>query len=151
MVYIGSDHRGYELKEAIKAFLAGAGYAFEDVGPASYDKDDDYADFAAAVARKVSEDPEAHRGVVVCGSGHGVDMVANKFRGVRAALGFNRQVALQSREHEDANVLALPSDWLEADGARDIVKVWLEGKFTGEERHRRRLGKLAEIESGNFK
>lgn len=150
MIYLGADHRGFKLKEEIKNYLTRREVDFEDLGPLVFDIDDDYVDFASAGAEKVRQNP-GHKGIFICGSGHGMDMVANKYPGIRAALVFNRQVAAQSREHEDANVLILPSDWLASSEAIDIVTVWLGKQFSGEERHVRRLGKIGEIERENFK
>lgn len=151
MLYLGADHRGFKLKEELKQYLVQQGNEVEDLGAFEYDKDDDYSDFSSAVATKVAENPEAHRGILICGSGHGVDMVANKFRGVRSALCWNRQVAAQSREHEDANMLVLPSDHLDEVVAKDIILVWLGKQFDGTERNVRRLEKIAGIEKTNFK
>jgi len=151
MIYLGSDHRGFQLKEAIKTFLIQKEYQVEDLGAFEFNKDDDYPDFASVVAQKVSEKPNENKGILLCGSGHGVDMVANKLKGVRSALGFNRQVAAQSREHEDANVLVLPADWVDELTAKDIVGVWLAKQFDGAERNIRRLGKISVIEKDNFK
>lgn len=150
MLFLGADHRGFKLKEEIKIYLIKHGHEIEDVGALTYNQDDDYPDFASAVAIKISENPEANRGILICGSGHGIDMVANKFKGVRAALSFNHQVAAQSREHEDANVLVLASDWLTPEGAENIITVWLGKQFDGAERNIRRLGKIREIEKKNF-
>ncbi|MBI3305400.1 RpiB/LacA/LacB family sugar-phosphate isomerase [Candidatus Parcubacteria bacterium] len=146
IIFLGADHRGFKLKESFKAHLAERRVQVEDLGNAVEDPDDDYVDFAAKVAAKVSENPNEMRGILICGSGHGVDMVANKFKGVKSALVFNEAVARQSREHEDANVLSLPSDWLSEEDAKKIVDIWLATPFSGEERHARRLNKIKEIE-----
>ncbi|MBI2624417.1 RpiB/LacA/LacB family sugar-phosphate isomerase [Candidatus Parcubacteria bacterium] len=146
-IFLGADHRGFKLKESLKAHLAECGIEVEDLGNTVEDPNDDYVDFAANVAAKVSENPSENRGILICGSGHGVDMVANKFKGVKSALAFNEAVAKQSREHEDANVLALPSDWLSEEDAKKMVDAWLATPFSGEERHIRRLEKIAEFES----
>lgn len=151
MIYLAADHRGFQCKEALKAFLGKHGYLYEDKGAFSYDASDDYVDFAVAAAKKIAEHPEQHRGIFICGSGHGMDIVANKFCGVRAALCWNIEVAKQSREHDDANVLVLPADWLEEKQAEGMARVWLEALFSNEERHVRRLGKIGEIEEQNFK
>lgn len=142
MIYLAADHRGFALKEAIKKFLAEQGTPTEDCGAFSVNMDDDYPDFAAAAAEKIAASPAEHKGILICGSGHGADIVANKFKGVRAALCWNTEVAKQSREHDDANVLVLPADWLEEKQAREIVSVWLAASFTREERHLRRLRKI---------
>lgn len=151
MIYLGADHRGFKLKEILKQYLGQQGNEVEDLGALAYDKDDDYPDFAQGVAAKVAENPEENKGILICGSGHGVDVAANKFKGVRAALCFNRQVAAQSREHEDANVLVLASDWIEEREAKEIVDAWLSTRFDGADRNIRRLRKIGEIEEGNFK
>ena len=142
MLYLAADHRGFQLKEAIKRFLVVRSIVFEDVGAFTYVEGDDYVDFARDAAEKISANPLEHRGVFLCGSGHGVDMVANKFRGIRAALCWNAQVAKQSREHENANVLVLPADWLDEAAVEEIVTTWLGTEFSGEERHVRRLNKM---------
>ncbi len=147
---LAADHRGFKLKEVVKKFLAGRGHEVEDVGAFEYNQEDDYVDFARAAIEKILKDPEK-RGVLICGSGHGENMVADKYKGIRAALAFNRQVAVQSREHEDSNILVLPSDWLDEAAAQDIIIDWLETKFMGEDRHVRRLKKIEEIEGKNFK
>lgn len=150
MIYLAADHRGFKLKEAIKQFLARQGIAMEDMGALAYDAADDYVDFAAEAAQKISASPAEHKGIFLCGSGHGVDIVANKFRGIRAALCWKAQVAKQSREHEDANVLVLPADWLDEMQAQEIISLWLGAFFNGEDRHIRRLKKIEEIERHNF-
>ena len=103
MIYLGADHRGFRLKEEIKKFLAEKNYQFEDMGNLAYDPNDDYTDFAKLVAKKVSEKPEENKGILICGSGVGVDIVANKFKGVRSALADDVQTAKQSaraRRHQ---------------------------------------------------
>lgn len=139
------------LKEEIKRFLEGVGADVKDMGPEQLVSDDDYPDYAVAVCDKVAKNSARDKGILICGSGHGMDMVANKYKSIRAALGFNEKVVIQSREHEDANVLILASDWLKLADAKTMVKTWLETKFTGEERNVRRLKKMVEIEKKNFK
>lgn len=150
MIYLGADHRGFELKEALKRHLSEKSVAFEDLGAYSFDEGDDYVDFSEAVARKVSENPQGNRGILACGSGHGMDMVANKFPNVRAALSLSQERAVQSREHEDANILVLAADDIKEDKAKEIVDAWFESIFTKEERHVRRLKKIEDIEIRNF-
>ncbi len=150
MIYLAADHRGFQLKEAVKKLLSEQGIPSEDMGAVSYDAADDYVDFAAAAAEKIAAHPVEHKGIFLCGSGHGVDIVANKFRAVRAALCWNPQVAAQSRKHDDANVLVLAADWLDEVLAKEIVLVWLGAQFSGEDRHVRRLKKIEEIEKKNF-
>ena len=150
MLYLAADHRGFEIKEAIKRFLDERGVAFEDVGAPSLVDGDDYVDYASLAAEKIAASPLENKGIFLCGSGHGMEMVANKFRGVRAALCWNKGVARESREHEDANVLALPADWLSEETACEIVSVWLGTNFSKDERHVRRLEKIATLEDGRF-
>lgn len=151
MIYLAADHRGFELKENIKKHLLDSGFETEDIGAFEYNKDDDYPDFASSASLKVSENPASNKAIIICGSGHGVDIVANKFKAVRAALCFNQQVAKQSREHENSNILVLASDWISSEEAKEIARIWLDTPFTGEERNVRRLNKIREIEKQNFK
>ena len=142
MLYIGADHRGFKLKEEIKKFLAEKNYQIEDVGSFSYDPNDDYTDFAKLVAQKVSEKPEEHKGILICGSGVGVDITANKFHNVRSALADDVTTAKQSREHNDTNVLSLPADEVDFGLAQKIITVWLETPFSNGEKYKRRIDKM---------
>lgn len=148
MIYLGADHRGFKLKEKLKTFLKGENYEFEDLGNTVLDPSDDYPDFAAKVAEKVSENPKENRGILLCGSGVGMDIVANKFKGVRSALVWSAEEALvkQSRQHDDSNVLSLPADYLTEEQVRGIVKLWLETPFLGVERHIRRIQEIKALE-----
>jgi ribose 5-phosphate isomerase B len=146
IIYLGSDHRGFELKEYIEKLVRAMGYEAADVGSKDYRADDDYPDIAEEVARKVSQGYENSRGILVCGSGVGVDIVANKFRHVRSALVFNADQAYDSRNDNDSNVLCLGADYLSKDEAKRILVTWLETPFSGEERHERRLQKIYKIE-----
>ncbi len=142
MIYLGADHRGYNLKEGIKKFLTESGQSFEDMGNFKHDPNDDYTDFAKLVAQKVSEKPNEHKGILICGSGVGVDITANKFHGVRSALADDIETAKQSREHDDTNVLSLPSDEVDFDLAKKIVFTWLSTPFSNGEKYKRRIDKL---------
>ncbi|MBI4034078.1 MAG: RpiB/LacA/LacB family sugar-phosphate isomerase [Candidatus Brennerbacteria bacterium] len=146
VIYIGADHRGFELKERLKLFLQDKGYQVVDVGAARYDESDDYPDFAEAVAKKVSLNYENARGVLLCGSGVGVDVVANKFRNIRSALVGNSDQAFDARNDDDANVLSLGASYLKPEEAEKIVLTWLTTPFAGEERFRRRLEKVRSLE-----
>lgn len=146
LIYIGADHRGFQLKESLKNYLKGSGYEVVDVGNDKYVAGDDYPDFAALAAKKVSLDPENSRGILICGSGVGVDVAANKFKNVRSALAFNAEQAAASRSDDNANVLSLAADYLDEDSAKKILSVWLATNFSGEERHQRRLRKIEDIE-----
>jgi ribose 5-phosphate isomerase B len=148
MIYIGADHRGYKHKEYIKRRFTEENLAFVDKGDEVLNSQDDYVDYAKAVGDEVIKDP-SHKGVLLCGSGVGVDMVANKIDGVRCSLVHDNSGAQQSREHEDANVIALPADKLHEEEAYQIIKTFLTTPFSGEARHVRRLEKMKQIEEHN--
>ena len=150
-IVLTADHRGFKLKETLKQFLISAGNEVEDVGNLAYDESDDYVDFARIASEKIAADSTNLRGIFICGSGIGMDVVANKFRGVRAGLVHNEHEATQSREHGDSNVLVLGADELDAEHAKKLVMLFLETPFSGEERHVRRLKKIEEIEAENFR
>ena len=143
-IAIGSDHAGYELKEKLKSFLIKEGYEVEDFGTDS-NEPADYPDFAKRVSEAVLGDCEF--GILICGSGIGMSIAANKFPGIRAALCTSPELAKASREHNNANILTLGARFTEEDPAKKIVKTFLETEFTGEERHVRRLKKISELES----
>ncbi|MBI2013542.1 MAG: RpiB/LacA/LacB family sugar-phosphate isomerase [Candidatus Colwellbacteria bacterium] len=146
-VYIGADHRGYKLKEKLKKFLQGKGYDVEDLGNLRYDQNDDYTDYARFVAETVAERGNDTRGVLICGSGVGVEITANKFKNVRCGLVFNVKQAVLAKRHDDTNVIAIASDFISAWKAKRIVKKWLETEFDGKENHKRRLDKIRTFES----
>lgn|SRR3989344_3340377 len=148
MIFLGADHRGFELKEKVKERLEHDGYALKDLGNFHYDKKDDYVDYALKVAEKVKNVP-TNKGILLCGSGAGVDMVANKVDGVRSALVQDEERAVQAREHEDANVISLPADILDEEEAYQIIKAFLTTEFSGEKRHERRLEKMERVEKKN--
>lgn len=139
-VALASDHAGYELKAQIARQLEGAGYTVLDLGtdgPASVD----YPDFAAALAAAVT-DGRAQRGVLICGSGIGISIAANRHPGIRAALVHDVTTARLSREHNDANVIALGARVVGPEIAKDCVDVFLKTEFEGGERHSRRIAKM---------
>lgn len=145
MIYIGADHRGFELKKKLKKHLVDEGFEVTDLGNDHLDPSDDYVIFAHFVADATKNDSK-NRGIILCGSGAGVDMVANKIPGIRSALVFDVPRALQARVHEDANVISLPADILDEESAFEIVKAFLTTQFRGEERHVRRLEEMKEVE-----
>jgi len=145
MIYLGADHKGYKLKEVIKNYLSGFGYKFEDLGNKIFDKEDDYVDFAEVVAKKVVKNAN-NRGVLFCGSGTGMMIAANKIAGARAIVGFSEKIVKLSRQHNDSNILSIPSDFLKEKEAVKIIKVWLSEKFSKEKRHIRRIKKIEKIE-----
>jgi ribose 5-phosphate isomerase B len=144
-IAIGSDHAGYELKEAVAPMLREDGHDLVDVGTDSQESVD-YPDYAAAAARMVGEG-EADRAVIVCGSGVGVSIVANKVDGVRAVNAHDADEAEMSRRHNDANVLTLSGKRLSAADADPIIDRFLETDFEGG-RHARRVQKIAAVERG---
>lgn len=140
-VAVASDHAGYELKEFAKAVLQKMGCEVEDLGTSS-EASVDYPDFARAACRRVLAG-EAERGVLVCGSGIGMSMAANRFKGIRAALCSDLYTSKFSRLHNDANVLCLPGRLMGKGLAEEVIRVWIETQFEGG-RHARRLAKLDE-------
>jgi ribose 5-phosphate isomerase B len=144
-VYLGSDHAGFELKTHLANYLTTRGYDLVDVGPASYDPDDDYPAYCIATGLRVVEDPGS-LGVVIGGSGNGEQIAANKVIGVRAALAWNPETARLAREHNDANVVAVGARQHPLDEATALVEVFLATPFSGNERHARRIAQLAEYE-----
>jgi ribose 5-phosphate isomerase B len=142
-ISVASDHAGYELKEAVKRHLTAAGHEVVDFGTNSTESTD-YPDYVTPAARAVASD-EVEKGVFVCGSGQGMVMTANKVRGVRAALAWLPEVARLSRQHNDANVLALPARFISIDAALEIVDAWLDAEFEGG-RHVARVEKMMKAE-----
>ena len=143
-IVIGADHRGYELKDEIAAALKRDGHEVLDVGTNSADPVD-YPDYARAVGEAIV-DGRAERGIIVCGSGVGAGIAANKMRGVRAAICHDTYSARQGVEHDDMNVLCLGARVVGDALAMELVKAFLSARFKGEERLRRRLDKVAEME-----
>jgi ribose 5-phosphate isomerase B len=144
-IAMGSDHAGFELKEAVKSQLEKAGHEVEDVGTHSAESTD-YPPFAAKAAELVAGG-EAEKGVIVCGSGVGVSIVANKVDGIRAVNAHDAAEAEMSRRHNDANVVTLSGARLRPEDARPIVETFLATDFDGG-RHARRVGEIAEVEKG---
>jgi ribose 5-phosphate isomerase B len=144
-IVLGSDHAGYELKQELLEFLRGLGHQVEDVGTHSTAAVD-YPDYAQAVAEAVVAG-RADRGVMICGSGVGACVAANKVPGIRAAICHDTYSAHQGVEHDDMNVLVLGSRIIGGALAKDLVSAYLGAKFSGEERHVRRLGKVKAIEA----
>lgn len=147
MLYLGTDHRGFALKEEIKSWLSGKGISFEDLGAVTLDSGDDYTDYGAAVGEKVSQKSDEDRGILICGSGAGICVAANKFKGVRAALAANPEMARAMRNDDDVNVLCLASDFLKKEEVLEIVETFLETPFGKEARYRRRIEKIQNLES----
>lgn len=144
-IYLGADHRGFELKEHSKKWLLENEYEVEDVGARFFDPEDDYVDYALKVAESIEGSNEGSRGILMCGSGHGVDIVANRFVNVRAIIGFNNETTVQGRQDEDANILVLPSDWISTPDALERIRIFLETEKSDAVRHVRRRARLANL------
>lgn len=144
-VAIAADHAGYELKKAMGAEIARLGHEVVDLGAHTYDANDDYPDFAAASARAVAGGA-AERAVLICGSGVGASIAANKVAGVRAALCHDTYSAHQGVEHDDMNVLVLGSRIIGEALAKELIQTFLKAEFSGEARHVRRLEKVKALE-----
>jgi ribose 5-phosphate isomerase B len=147
-VAISSDHAGFELKEILRSFLEDLNYNVIDHGAYKLDKDDDYPDFMAPLARDVSKHSDILKGIVIGASGQGEAIACNKFPGVRAVVyyGGNAEIIQLSREHNDANILSLGAQFLNIEEAKMVVKTWLETPFSGDERHVRRIKKLDKLD-----
>ena len=148
-IALGTDHAGLELKREIAGYLADLGHEVTDVGAHDFDPIDDYPDFAAAVAREVAAG-NVERGLLVCGSGVGASIAANKVVGVRAAMCHDTYSAHQGVEHDDMNVLCVGARVIGREIAREVVASFLGARFSGDERHVRRLNKVLAIEASNL-
>lgn len=143
-IVIGADHAGFDLKQSVGEYLRTLGHDVIDVGTTN-DEPVDYPDFAAAVA-KVLLDGKAERGVLICGSGVGASVSANKIPGIRAGLCHDTYSARQGVEHDDTNLLVLGARVIGVELARELVRHFLAAKFSGEERHKRRVAKIKALE-----
>ncbi len=143
-IALAADHAGYEEKEKIKRTLDELGVEYVDMGTDSCDSVD-YPDYARKVAEAVSKG-EFEQGLLVCGSGTGMAIAANKVKGVRAAVAWNEDIARLARQHNDANVLSLPARFMSDEEARKVIKAWFAADFEGG-RHAKRVEKITEIES----
>lgn len=143
-IALGADHAGFDEKEKIKATLDEIGLEYDDMGTTSTDSVD-YPDYARKVAEAVSSG-KYNQGLLVCGSGTGMAIAANKFKGVRAAVAWSEDIARLAREHNDANVLSLPARFISEEESAKVVKAFFESDFEGG-RHGRRVEKISEIEN----
>jgi ribose 5-phosphate isomerase B len=146
LIALGADHAGFDLKEQIRGWLSQRGIEVLDLGPHTFNPEDDYPDFARAVALSVAGG-ESDLGIIVCSTGIGSCIAANKLKGVRAALCQDTFCAHMTRLHNDANVLCLGSNVVGPLLAQEIANTFVSTSFSGEERHRRRVAKIAEIEA----
>ncbi len=146
-LYIGADHNGFARKQELAEYLRKNGYEVVDEGDARRDPEDDFPQFAGRVvsAMRGDEDPDQARGILICGSGQGMCMAANRFRGIRAALAFDQEEARASRNDEDSNILCLSSRYTDFDQTIGIVHTWLMTAFAGAPRYKRRNQELDEL------
>lgn len=147
-VFFASDHGGYDLKNDLISKLKKS-YDIQDLGPYSLNSEDDYPDFAEKAANEVNGTTDS-RAVLICKSGNGMCIAANKFKGIRAALCVNKIHAQKAREDNDANILCLDSTFTDHDETLEIVNTFLETNFSNESRHQRRINKIKKIEDRNF-
>lgn len=149
-IFIGADHRGYALKEHLKETLSQQGHNVIDKGNVELDPNDDFPEFAFAVAIDVAQDPTS-KGIVICGSGTGVNMAANKVRGIRASTAINADEVKHARQHDDMNVLCLSADYISQEVAEVMVAVFLTTPFEPTERFTRRVNMITEYEAAHIK
>jgi ribose 5-phosphate isomerase B len=147
-IYIGTDHRGFALKEKIKSWIGELGYDFEDMGAYELNPVDDYTLYAQKVASSVAKFKDA-KGILLCGSGVGVDVVANKYDGVRASIGKSAEQIKAGRNDDDMNVLVIAAEYTKEDEAKEMIEVFLTTPFSGEERFIKRLEEIEKIEENN--
>ncbi|MBP9827300.1 RpiB/LacA/LacB family sugar-phosphate isomerase [Candidatus Saccharibacteria bacterium] len=143
-IYIAADHGGWQAKQSLLESLHGD-YDMVDFGAEGFDPDDDFTPYAERVARQVAITPRSV-GILLCRSGEGMAIAANKIDGIRAALVWNQEVARESRDDNDANVLTLPTDYLDKNEIEAIVRAWLTTPFSGANRHARRIAEIHSLE-----
>ena len=146
-IFIDSDHNGYALKHYLVDYLRRSGYEVYDVGPDTRDPNDDYPIVASRVvsALRTDHNPQ-NKGILICGSGQGVCIAANRFKGIRASLCWSNREAIAARNDDDCNVLCLPAHMLSEDKARSVVHTWLSTPFAGAPRFKRRIDQLDELD-----
>jgi ribose 5-phosphate isomerase B len=145
-IYIAADHRGYEMKNELAAWLQQEGHTVTDLGASELNKDDDYPEYGLAVAKAVAAAPAERRGIALCGSGAGMAVAANKVPGIRAALIHDPAIAAAARQDDDTNVLALGADYVTLDTAKEVIKLWLTTPFSAAPRHQRRIDQIQDYE-----
>jgi ribose 5-phosphate isomerase B len=149
MIYLGADHGGFHFKEKIKDFLNELKIEYQDLGNLKFDPNDDFTDYALAVAKKVAQTGE--KGILICTNGLGTCITANKVKGIRSVNVTTKKVAEQAREHLDSNILCIGAHVVSFKNVKKIIRAWLETDFFRKERYIRRLEKLSQIEKENFK
>lgn len=147
-IYIAADHRGFELKEKIKNWLSDWKYDFDDLGAFLFDEADDYPFYAGKVGSLVGS-KDGTMGILLCGSGIGVEVVANKFDGVRAGIGKSPEQVRAGRNDDDMNILVIAADFTKEGQAKEMLKIFLETSFAGKARFNKRLEEIEKIEANN--
>lgn len=150
IIFIGSDHAGFNLKEKIKSFLKSHKIEFEDLGPFVFNQKDDYPEFALRVAKKVASTKNSF-GILVCSSAAGMCIVANKVKNIRAVAAYDSKTAKLSRLHNNSNILCLSADFVSSSKNLQILKVWISTDFSNELRHIRRIKQISSIENIKWK
>lgn len=145
-LYIAADHNGFELKNELKSWLQEKGLQVIDMGPESFEKDDDYPDYGYKVATQVAEKPNERKGLLLCGSGVGMAVTANKVPGIRAALIHDVDIAKSAQRDDDINVLALGASYIAPNRAKAVIEAWLNTPFSPQERYVRRIEKISDYE-----
>ena len=138
-IYIASDHAGFGMKEKLKKFLKN--YEIVDLGALKYKKEDDYPDYAVKLAKKVAKQKNG-KGILICGSGHGMAIAANKVKGIRSSVAWNQKSVKYAKKHNNVNAISLPAQLINQKQAEKIINIWLKTKFSKEKRHIRRLRKI---------
>ncbi|MBI4973364.1 RpiB/LacA/LacB family sugar-phosphate isomerase [Candidatus Roizmanbacteria bacterium] len=141
-IFIAADHRGFELKNKIIEYLHEKNIRIEDLGNYQYDPQDDYPDFARKVAQAVLQNTQEFFGIVICGSGVGVSIVANRFPGIRCAIGFKVEQVVHARENDNINVLALPSDYIDFENTKQLIDIFLNTQPKQDEKYARRIKQI---------
>lgn len=144
-IYIGADHRGFELKNQVKSWLLDNDFDVLDLGANEVIPTDDFVEYAVNVGQNVSQNKDS-RGIVICGSGAGVEITANKIEGIRCSLGQSKEQIQKAREDDDINVLAIASDFINIEKAKDLVESFLQTDFISNDNHNRRIEKISNLE-----
>jgi len=142
MLYLASDHAGFQLKEKLKSYLNKLEIRYQDLGPKKLDPKDDYPDFAFKVAFKVAINPDKNQGILICKTGQGMMKAANKIKGIRAYLAWDKLTAKQAKTHLNANILTLGGETVSFKKAKKILYIWLSSKFSEKECYKKRLRKI---------
>lgn len=145
-IYLGADHRGFGLKNEIKNWLESTGTQVEDCGANEFQQFDDYVDFAKAVAEKVANE-QGSKGIVICGSGAGVDITANKINGARSVLGFNVEQVKAARTDDNVNILALAANFTFFEDSKSLIETFLQTPYNPTDNHVRRIEKIKTLEA----